>query len=177
MHIRFVEIINQMGLPKITEQLSEKDYIMIVQDNCMRIISYKQFIEDSFLGGFSICESVMNCWSSMGDFDSDVDVPEDTPPQFKNLVFNLDNREQNFILPSDAFLQNYYDAEGDKFGKIIIKGGDFSGVTYNGYPIFQGLVIPVDQLDKLEYDAKNQDGAYRQEIEIEVYDENNVKAE
>lgn len=164
-----------MALPKQTDHINPEDGILILQDNCIRWISYLDFVETISLGGFKICEAVLNCFDGIGYFE-DYTPPEDTPPVFQDIYVNLANRTQNFVIASDLFLNNYYDAEGDAFGKVIITGGDMSNVTFNNQPIYQGLIINADELVNFQFDAKNVDTGYQQVIEIDVYDENNVKA-
>ncbi|MDR6548546.1 hypothetical protein J2810_004636 [Chryseobacterium rhizosphaerae] len=164
-----------MGLPKQTDHINYTDGVLIIQDGCIRWVSYEEFIKEISLGGFTICEAIMKCFDGLGIFE-ETPEPTDTPPTFQDVVINLTNRTQNFVITSDLFLANYYDAEGDEFAKIVITGGDLSGVTYNGSPVYQGLVITADQLVHFEYDAKNIDSGYQQMVEIDVYDENNVKA-
>ncbi|MGK6342831.1 hypothetical protein ACMGDK_11365 [Chryseobacterium sp. DT-3] len=164
-----------MSLPKITDHINFNDYVMIVQDKCIRMITYEEFIKEIVLGGFSICQAVLNCWESMGDFEDPPVV--DHPPTFEDLYISLANRTQNFVITSDLFLQNYHDQDGDEFAKIIITGGDLSGVTLNDVPIHVGQVVTADDMVNFKFSAKDIDGGYQQTIDIEVYDENNVKAE
>ncbi|WP_294203155.1 hypothetical protein [uncultured Chryseobacterium sp.] len=164
-----------MALPPQTHHVDSDDGIMIIQDGCIRWITYDEFASTISLGGFSICAAVINCFENMGYFD-DYIPPIDTPPIFTDIYLNLANRTQDYVLISDLFLQHYYDADGDAFSKIIITGGDLSGITYNNQPVYLGLVINADELLNFKYDAKDMDGAYQQVLEIEVYDENNVKA-
>lgn len=166
-----------MALPDIIEDISMQDYVMVVKDNCIRRITYEDFMRDFLLGGYSICEAIFNCWESMGVFEDNIpDEDDDTPPVFQDVYINLANRTKNHALISDDFHANYYDAEDDKFKQIVITGGDLSGVTFKGQPVFVGLVIKVDEINEIEYDAKDTDSAYQQVIFIEVYDENNIKA-
>lgn len=166
-----------MSLPNIIDNITTSDYILVVQDDCFKRISIEDFLKDSLLGGFSICEAVYNCWEDMGVFPDDTPKENtDTPPTFRDVQFNLMNRQQNFAVLSDAFYNNYYDAEGDLFKKIVITGGDLTGITYKGQPINIGLVINVENLAELAFSAKDVDSAYQQTVEIEVYDEKNIKA-
>lgn len=159
-----------------TDYINMDDYVMIIQDGCVKIITFENFIKDLALGGFSVCKAWLNCVCGIGLFTSD-ETPTDTPPQMKDLYINVDNREENKAFTSDDFLSKYYDADGDEFGKIIITGGDVSGYTLNGNIVHVGLVIPADQLMNLKYTAKNQDASYMQDLFFEAYDVNNVKAE
>ena len=165
-----------MGLPIITDHVNTDDYVMIVQDGCIRMVTYEEFIKNISLSGFSICAAVLACWEDIGDFPTDPITPEDTPPTFEDLYISLANRTQNFVIAENLFLQNYYDAEGHEFRKVIIKGGDLSGVTFMGQPVYPGLIIMADELVDFKFNAKDQNPAYQQMIDIEVYDENNVKA-
>jgi hypothetical protein len=152
------------------------DYVMIIQDGCIKIIKFEDFISGISLGGFSVCQAWLNCVCGIGLFTTD-DTPPDTPPTMQDLYVSLENRQQNRAFTSDEFLDKYYDAEGDEFGKIIITGGDVSGYTLNGNIIHIGMVIPANQLMDLEYDSKNQDASYTQDLFFEAYDINNVKAQ
>lgn len=164
-----------MALPPRVHTIKPEDGVMIIQDGCIRWISYEEFVSTISLGGFSICEAVINCYESMGEFD-DYIAPIDTPPVFTDIYENLANRASDYVFTSDLFLSHYYDAEGDKFAKVIITGGDFTGITYKGQPINAGLIINADELLYLKYTAKDIDAAYSQTINIEIYDENNVQA-
>ena len=163
-----------MSLPIETDYISADDFVLITQGDCIRRVSYEEFIKNISLGGFSICQAVMNCWQSMGDFSEDIET--DTPPVFSDLYIQVGNRMQDRFFTNDEFASKYYDAEGDKMARVEIVGGNLEGISWNGAPVFVGQVIGVDNLHLLEYDAKDVDEAYQQYIEIEVYDENNIKA-
>lgn len=163
-----------MAIP-VTDYVNMDDYVMIVQDGCIKHIRFEDFIKGISLGGFSVCQAWLNCVCGIGLFTTD-DTPQDTPPEMGDLYVNLENRQQNKIFTSDDFLSKYYDAEGDAFGKIIITGGDVTGYTLNGNIIHIGMVINANQLMQLEYDSKNQDASYTQDLFFEAYDINNVKA-
>ena len=158
-----------------TDYVNMDDYVMIVQDGCIKRIKFEDFIKGISLGGFSVCQAWLNCVCGIGLFTTD-ETPIDTPPEMGDLYMNLENREQNKKYTSDDFLSKYYDAEGNPLGKIIITGGDVSGYTLNGNIIHIGQVIPTDQLMNLEYDSRNQDASYTQDLFFEAYDVNNVKA-
>lgn len=160
---------------RTTNEINPDDLVLIYKDSCLLRIKYEDFIKKISLGGFSICESVLNCWQDMGDFE-DTPHQQDTPPEFTDLYISLRHGQRNFVLDKTLFLNNYHDAEGDAFNKIVITGGDLSGITFRGQPVYIGLVITADELEHLEYDTKNTDSSYQQVIEIDVYDENNIKA-
>lgn len=159
----------------VTDYIKLDDYVMIFQDGCIKRILFSDFIKDISLGGFSVCEAWLNCVSGIGLFTTD-DTPPDTPPQMSDLYIPLDNRNDK-AFASEDFLSKYYDAEGDAFGKIIITGGDVTGYTLNGNIVHIGMVIPANQLMDLDYDSRNQDASYYQDLFFEAYDINNVKAE
>lgn len=164
-------------MPSIeTDHIDLDDYVMIIQDGCIKNIRFEDFISGISLGGFSVCQAFLNCVHGIGDFPDD-DVPVDTPPTMEDLYVSLENRQQNYIFTENDFLSKYYDAENDEFGKIIITGGDVSGYTLNGWPIFVGMVINANELSNLQLDAKDQDASYIQDLFFEAYDINNVKAE
>lgn len=158
-----------------TEHISFEDYVMIIQDGCIKIISYENFIKQISLGGFSIYEAWLNSIEGIGAFSGDY-TPIDTPPTMQDLFVSLSNRQQDKIFTSDDFLSKYYDAEGDSMGKIVVVGGDVNGFTLNGTPIYIGQVITVGELAGLRITARNQDAAYIQDLFFEAYDINNVKA-
>ena len=160
----------------IATDISADDYIMIIQDGCIKIISYEDFIKEVSLGGFSICEAWLNCVDGIGTFDNITAPDADTPPTMQDLFVSMQNRQQDRMFAQNEFLTKYYDAEGDAFGKIIIVGGDVSNFKLNGVPVSVGMVIDIADIPQLEYDAKDQDAAYIQELFFEAYDINNVKA-
>ena len=149
---------------RTTNEINPDDLVLIYKDSCLLRIKYEDFIKKISLGGFSICESVLNCWQDMGDFE-DTPHQQDTPPEFTDLYISLRHGQRNFVLDKTLFLNNYHDT-----------GGDLSGITFRGQPVYIGLVITADELEHLEYDTKNTDSSYQQVIEIDVYDENNIKA-
>lgn len=159
----------------ITDYINVDDYVMIIQDGCIKNIRFEDFISGISLGGFSVCQAWLNCIGGIGVFPGE--EPIDTPPTMEDLFISLQNREQNRMFTSDEFLNKYYDAEGDAFGKIIITGGDPTGYSLNGIPVYIGMLIPANELMDLEFDAKNQDASYTQDLFFEAYDINNVKAE
>lgn len=156
------------------DNIGFEDFVMIVQDGCIKLISYADFIKNISLGGFSICAAVLNCWSSMGDFE-DVIIDDDTPPTFQDLFLAIENRGTEEF-ETVMFLENYFDKEGDEMGYIIIKGGDFSGYKFKGQPLYQGLKILREEINQLVYNAQNIDTSYRQTVEIDVYDDKNIQA-
>ena len=161
-----------------TDHIDIEDFVMIVQNGCVKIISYEEFIKKISLGGFSIMESWLNGIDGIGLWSDGV-IPIDTPPTMQDITFQLENRTQNHIIPSDDFLNKFNDVDGDLFGKIVVSHGDVSGYTYNGQPLYIGQILNREDLinGTIEYDAKNQDAAYGQEWFFETYDENNVKAQ
>jgi len=159
-----------------TDYVSTDDYVMILQDGCVKIIRFEDFIKGISLGGFSVCQAWLNCVGGIGIFPGE-EPPINTPPTMEDLYIPLQNREQNRVFTSNEFLDKYYDAEGDPLGKIIITGGDVTGYTLNGSLVSVGMIIDVSELSNLEYDSKNQDASYVQDLYFEAYDINNVKAE
>lgn len=156
------------------ENIGFNDYVMIVVNGCYKLISYEDFIKNITLGGFSICDAVLACWDDMGDFEDGED--ENQPPTFEDIYLAINNREtQDFN--ENIFLSKYSDPEGDQLGYIIILGGDLAGYTLNGNPLNLGQKILKEELSAIEYSGKNTDTSYRQGIEIDVYDINNVKAQ
>lgn len=159
----------------ITDYVNINDYVMIVQDGCIKNIRFEDFIKGISLGGFSVCKAWLNCVQGIGVFPTEI-PPADTPPNMEDLFISLQNREQNRMFTSDDFLDKYFDEDGDALGKIIITGGDVSGYYLNGTQVYIGQVINVDQLMNLKLDAKNQDASYTQDLFFDAYDINNVKA-
>lgn len=45
------------------------DFIMIVRGKCYTLISVEDFIKDITFGGQTVCDTLLNCWKSMGQFD------------------------------------------------------------------------------------------------------------
>lgn len=160
---------------KVTDHINMGDYVMILQDGCVKIILFEDFIKNITLGGFSVCQAWLNCVCGIGLFTTD-EIPLNTPPQMQDLYITLQNRGVN-AFTSDDFLNKYYDAENDAFAKIIITGGDVSGYKLNNNILHIGMLIDANDLSNLTYEAKNQDATYTQDLFFEAYDENNIKAE
>lgn len=162
----------------IVTELALTDYVLVVVNGCVKRITKADFIRGISLGGFSIIELWLLGISGVGLWTTGGGTP-DTPPTMGNITLSLANRVQDTVLPSDEFLDKYYDADGDAFGKIVIAGGDVSGWTYNGTPLFIGQALTADNLinGNIEYDSKSQDASYLQEWFFETYDINNVIAQ
>ncbi len=156
--------------PKLTDDL------LLFRDNCFVLISYEDFIKDQVTGGFNVCEAIQNCFESSNCFDNVTPEPEDNLPQFTNLLLSLNNRRQNRAFTQAEFDANWTDVDGNQLHKIVIVGGDLSGLTFNGQPLYLGQTIYYTDIANLVYNAKDVDSAYQQVIDIELYDENNVKA-
>ena len=45
------------------------DYIVLVRGKCFTLIMVEDFIKDITLGGDAVCDTLLNCWKSMGQFD------------------------------------------------------------------------------------------------------------
>lgn len=45
------------------------DFIMLVRNQCITVISVEDFIKDITFGGQAVCDTLLNCWKSMGQFD------------------------------------------------------------------------------------------------------------
>ncbi|WP_374440642.1 hypothetical protein [Epilithonimonas sp.] len=45
------------------------DYIVLVRGKCFTLILVEDFIKDITLGGDAVCDTLLNCWKSMGQFD------------------------------------------------------------------------------------------------------------
>lgn len=160
---------------KETDYIEMNDYVMIVQDGCIKHIRYEDFISGISLGGFSVCAAWLNCIVGIGDFIDD-ETPVNHPPTMQDINLSLQNRGLN-AFTSDDFISRYYDAENDAFGKIIITGGDVTGYKLNGVDVYIGMIIQANELATLSYQSKNQDGSYIQDLFFDAYDVNNVKAE
>ena len=57
------------------------------------------------------------------------------------------------VFTSQQFLDNYYDADGDTWERIVLTSGDFTGVTFNGEPVYVGLVIYANEISEFKYDT------------------------
>ena len=45
------------------------DYIMLIREECMTVILVEDFIKDIVFGGELICDTLLGCWKTMGQFD------------------------------------------------------------------------------------------------------------
>lgn len=156
-----------------TDKIGFEDYVVIMQGGCFRKILYADFIRDIILGGNSICDAWINCVEGIGCINDESPV-QDTPPTMSDLIFNISSKATGNKITMQDFLSAYFDADGDKLDKIVIAGGDTNGYTLNGSPINIGDTMKDN--DILEYDAKNQDGAYQGILFFKAYDENNIEA-
>lgn len=57
------------------------DYIMLIRGECMTVILVEDFIKDITFGGSAVCDTLLNCWKTMGQFDggSNPDNGDDDP--------------------------------------------------------------------------------------------------
>lgn len=69
------------------------DYIMLIRGECMTVILVEDFIKDIVFGGELICDTLLGCWKTMGQFDGGVDPDngDDDPcncdPDFVKIHF------------------------------------------------------------------------------------------
>jgi len=49
------------------------DYIMLIRGECMTVVLVEDFIKDIVFGGELICDTLLGCWKTMGQFDGGVD--------------------------------------------------------------------------------------------------------
>lgn len=126
-----------MAIP-ITDYVNMNDYVMIVQDGCIKHIRFEDFIKGISLGGFSVCEAWLNCVGGIGVFPGEL-PPTNTPPTMEDLFISLQNREQNRIFTTNEFLDKYYD-DG------IIQGFDYQDVTQKTISIINICSVPFNIL-------------------------------
>lgn len=122
----------------IIQNLEFDDYVVVVQDGCVKLITKEDLINDVSLGGYSICELWLRCVDGIGTWSTD--TPTNTPPTMGDVYASTFNGDQNYVFTSNQFLDQYFDADGDPMGKIIVVGGDVSGYTINDVPIYIGQV-------------------------------------
>lgn len=69
------------------------DYIMLIRGECMTVILVEDFIKDIVFGGELICDTLLGCWKTMGQFDGGVDPdngdadPCNCDPDFVKIHF------------------------------------------------------------------------------------------
>ena len=51
------------------DKIEITDYIMLIRDECMTVILVEDFIKDIVLGGDAVCDTLLACWKTMGQFD------------------------------------------------------------------------------------------------------------
>ena len=151
------------------------DYIVILKDDCFQRITVQEFLK-MFQGGIDVCASIEACNEGIGVFEDDEEVPETNLPTMGDIYISLSNRASTKVFTSQEFLNNYYDADGDEWQKIILTSGDFTGVTFNGQPVYVGLVIYANQISQFKYNTKNVDYSYRQTIGFKLYNDKNEEA-
>lgn len=105
------------------------DYIVLVRGKCFTLILVEDFIKDITLGGDAVCETLLNCWKSMGQFDGGInpengdDDPCNCNDDFVKLHFpkgegiKIIDDEGKAIVPDTIYPVRLGE---DKFDLIII---------------------------------------------------------
>lgn len=159
---------------EIVHDLPLDDYISVMVDGCIKLISKKDFLNGVLFFGDGFCEAVNHCNNGIGIFTPSI------PPRFVKAKMNdvnllFQNREERAMLLSD-FINNYTKNDAGELEKIIITGGDLSNFKFNNQPINIGLAINKNDIHKLKYKGHNVDVAYGQILTFDAYDINNKKA-
>ena len=192
-----------MGLPSIVDNMSHEDYVMIVQDGCIKMISKEDYLGIIIRDKSFICSVIdynmsdMGCFpeymeedSGMGCFGNICDntpkpnvpsvprpKPTNKPPKFENLIYEIENRKQGFVIPKIDFDNHYTDEDSNsRLSKVMIVGGNTERFYFKGKPIKLGLVINRDDLGEITYDARDTDDFYEQALDIVVYTDKNIRA-
>lgn len=69
------------------------DYIIMVRGGCYTVITVENFIKDIVFGGQLICDTLLGCWKTMGQFDGGInqensdDEPCNCDPNFVKIHF------------------------------------------------------------------------------------------
>lgn len=163
-----------MDYTQITE-IQLTDLIPIYRDNCVVFITYEDFIKNQTTGGFNVCEAIQNCFESGNCFEDTSQPPINNAPLFTDLSVNINSYQDYIVIRKADILANYFDFEGDEFGKAVVVGGNLQGVTYNGSALYAGQTLFQNEDYELKIARVNNTG-YAQDILIDVYDVNNVKA-
>ena len=102
----------------------------------------------------------------------------DVPPFVTgSIVYNVPNRQQNFPLEQFDFEDKYYDANGDAYSGIRIKGGELTGIYKgNGQPLAVNDFIPLNEIGNIKFNAKNQNPAYEQIVNYVAVSSNGVES-
>ena len=58
----------------------------------------------------------------------------------------------------------------------LITSGDFTLITFNGEPVYVGLVIYANEISQFKYDTRNVDFSYNQNIGFKLYNDKNEEA-
>ena len=151
------------------------DYIVILKDDCFQRITVEEYLK-LFQGGINVCASIEACNTGIGVFEDDVENPEPHLPTMQDIYVSLSNRAGVKVFTSQEFTNNYYDADGDVWQRIIITSGDLTGVTFNNQPVYIGLVIYANEISQFKYNTKDVDYSYRQNIGFKLYNDKNEEA-
>ena len=159
----------------IVQDLPLDDYISVMIDGCLKLISKKDFLNGVLFFGEGFCEAVNQCNNGIGIF-TPITPPTFVKAKMEDVDLLFQNREEKSMDVLD-FTNNYIKNDGGEFEKIIISGGDLSNFKFNGQPIYIGLSINKNEIHNLKYKGHNIDVAYSQLLLFDAYDINNVKAD
>ena len=164
------------------DNLSLDSGIVIIQDDCFKYVTVAEFLKlfaesggGSGSGSGSICDLFQACNEGIGEWDS-YDPEEPNLPTMEDIYVSLSNRQETYVFTSQQFLDSYYDEDGDTWERIVLTSGDFTGVTFNGEPVYVGLVIYANEISQFKYDTRNVDFSYNQNIGFKLYNDKNEES-
>ena len=157
------------------DNLSLDSGILIIQDDCFKYVTVAEFLKLFAGGSGSICDLLQACNEGIGEWDS-YNPEKPNLPTMKDIYVSLSNRQETYVFTSQQFLDTYYDEDGDTWERIVLTSGDFTGVTFNGEPVYVGLVIYANEISKFKYDTRNVDFSYNQNIGFKLYNDKNEEA-
>ena len=158
------------------DNLSLDSGILIIQDDCFKYVTVAEFLKlFAGSGSGSICDLFQACNEGIGEWDS-YNPEEPNLPTMKDIYVSLSNRQETYVFTSQQFLDKYFDADGDTWERIVLTSGDFTGVTFNGEPVYVGLEIYANEISEFKYDTRNVDFSYNQNIGFKLYNDKNEEA-
>lgn len=138
------------------------DYIVLVRGKCFTLILVEDFIKDITFGGQAVCDTLMNCWKSMGQFDggtnpdNEDDDECDCSEDFVKIHFP--KGEGIKVITSDAYEyvpdSVYIKPKGtDKYQQIVVD--EEGNVRTPEFPDFPVVDYPVIDGEALIYSEQN----------------------
>ena len=113
-----------------------------------------------------VCDIIQTCTIDCNCEDTH------TPILSSNVYYNVNNKSSINLIQSN-FTDVYSDGLGHLPTNIKIKGGDYTGISYNGSPISTEMLIPVTDISLITFTGNNVDNSYTQQVSFSIINANN----